>query len=342
MVKRDTYIDWLKGFAIFTVVLGHCWMRTNAMYWMIYRFHMVLFMTLSGYLFNGSRDFKTFVIRKAKSLMLPFLMYSLLSVVISMLFLGGGFRDIPSYLLGIIFGGRFCLAYNNFTLWYIPLMFIASVIMYFVVNKFSHRYNLIMWVSFLMTPPFYLLVRFVIFRSINIPFSIQVIPTALLCMMVGYKLKTENYNGSLVKNPYLNALLAIFMGLLGYVISIGSDATAIVPISYLFVSAALMICHMIVNLTKDCHNRIFCFVGENSLHILGVHRVILYILERRTGIGDWFIRRGITGGIASVLISVAVILFICACILVIRYLKDYLKNKNRSAVSPQPDKEVLS
>ena len=327
MENRNAYIDWLKGFAIFTVVLGHCWMRTNAMYWMIYRFHMVLFMVLSGYLFNGSRDFKTFVVRKTKSLLVPFLFYSLVSIVLSMLFLGGRLRDIPSYILGIIFGGRFCLAYNNFTLWYIPLMFIVSVIMYFVVNRYSHRYRIILIVSFLLTLPLNYALRFVL-RSNYIPFSIQVIPTALVCMMVGYRLKTRGYDGSLVKNPHLNALLAIAMGLLGYIISIGSDATVISPTNYLFIPAALMICHMIVILTKDCYNKTVCFVGKNSLHILGVHRVLLYILERRTGIGGWFINRGITGGIASVLISLGVILFICAVIIGIRYLKKYIYEQN--------------
>lgn len=27
-VERDEYIDWLKGFAIILVVLGHCWQRS--------------------------------------------------------------------------------------------------------------------------------------------------------------------------------------------------------------------------------------------------------------------------------------------------------------------------
>lgn len=80
MISRIEWIDALKGFAIFTVVLGHCITdalssNTFPVYHdfltafkdFIYIFHMPLFFTISGYLF-----FLTKVIKNTKVKFLTF------------------------------------------------------------------------------------------------------------------------------------------------------------------------------------------------------------------------------------------------------------------------------
>jgi fucose 4-O-acetylase-like acetyltransferase len=53
--QRIAYIDFLKGFTILLVILGHCIEFNDTDYWnnivfrYIYSFHMPLFMFLSGY-----------------------------------------------------------------------------------------------------------------------------------------------------------------------------------------------------------------------------------------------------------------------------------------------------
>ncbi len=57
--NRNVYIDIVKSFAIFMVVLGHCLQYTlpdnyrfsNTLFIMIYSMHMPLFIAISGYLF---------------------------------------------------------------------------------------------------------------------------------------------------------------------------------------------------------------------------------------------------------------------------------------------------
>lgn len=61
-VKRITYIDWLKAFAIFLVLLGHSIQNLSAagmmdgLHGFIYSFHMPLFMMLSGFFLTKSLD----------------------------------------------------------------------------------------------------------------------------------------------------------------------------------------------------------------------------------------------------------------------------------------------
>ncbi len=327
MNERNNYIDWLKGFAIFTVVLGHCWMRSYSQYWLIYRFHMVLFMVISGYLFNGKRCFRDFLTKKVQGLLLPYAAFSAFSVFLTVVFLDGKY-NFAKYLLGMVLGGKFCGWYYNFTLWYLPLIFIVSVIMYFVVNKSGRWYFLIMGAAFLLSVPVNYIAR-LFFDKNYIPFSFHVIPSALVCMMFGYWLKGKSYDGTLLKNRYLNAFLAVALGLLGFALNLGRRDTIYNVESYLYLPAALMICHMIVNLTRKCYNKIVCFIGRNSLYILGTHRCIMHVIEKRTGLEDFLVSYNITGFAASMLISVPVIAGISAVIIGFRYLKIHIKKNTR-------------
>ena len=76
MSNRIEWIDALKGFAIFSVVLGHCVtdsMSSNTfpeyaatlkiIYDFIYSFHMPLFFIISGFVFYISKSYKRFKIK---------------------------------------------------------------------------------------------------------------------------------------------------------------------------------------------------------------------------------------------------------------------------------------
>lgn len=76
MAQRIDWIDALKGFAIITVVIGHCATDCmssgnypayksliNAIYSSIYSFHMPLFFTISGYVFYLSKSYEKYKLK---------------------------------------------------------------------------------------------------------------------------------------------------------------------------------------------------------------------------------------------------------------------------------------
>lgn len=91
---RITYIDIAKGFGIVFVVIGHSlrdemllnYIGYDYIYSIIYFFHMPLFFTISGYLMEHSfcREEKPLklIIKKTKTLLIPFIIYSLLIFII--------------------------------------------------------------------------------------------------------------------------------------------------------------------------------------------------------------------------------------------------------------------
>lgn len=115
MGKRITYIDIAKGIGILCVVLGHVnlWDKLDML---IHGFHMPLFFFLSGYLFKAT-DGKSFIIKKARTLLWPYLLFYLLNIVLS------------PYVKGMPIGGG---------TWFLLALFYAEII-YYVVKHLAKK-----------------------------------------------------------------------------------------------------------------------------------------------------------------------------------------------------------
>ena len=87
MTYRDNRIDSMKGFLIILVVLGHVigvagsGVLNDRLWKLIFLFHMPMFVMLSGYLTQRKGDIKVFW-NKQKSLLLPFLVFQVMSLLI--------------------------------------------------------------------------------------------------------------------------------------------------------------------------------------------------------------------------------------------------------------------
>lgn len=91
MIMRLEWIDRLKGLAIFLVVAGHfiqqhVWggeSENNVLVRIIYTFHMPLFFFLSGYVsWLSPKSYFTFFKNKCRSILLPYISWSLLYLLI--------------------------------------------------------------------------------------------------------------------------------------------------------------------------------------------------------------------------------------------------------------------
>lgn len=126
MKQRLVYIDRLKGFAIYLVVLGHIYQKMvvqgteTILFSMIYAFHMPLFFFLSGYISEKTnkmvhyKDSLTYLIKKAGNLLVPFMIWALLNYLL--------FGDQKEYT----FNRLTTLVINQFSepsLWFLLVLF---------------------------------------------------------------------------------------------------------------------------------------------------------------------------------------------------------------------------
>lgn len=143
-MKRDQYYDIIKGFAIWLVVLGHCW-QTFCSDWedtilakIIIMFHMPLFMAVSGYFFLSSvskYSLKDNIKKKFFRLYLPSFSWGLVSVLIFLSYKLISHKELEMlYFINLLFT----------SMWFLTALFLISIIGVFIQNYYS-KYKYWVW-----------------------------------------------------------------------------------------------------------------------------------------------------------------------------------------------------
>ena len=134
---RLVYIDMLKSFAIFMVVIGH---RTDnaILEQYIYSFHIPLFFWISGYLFNPDKceRLSIFLSRRLRTLVIPYFTFAIISflfwffVVRGLSVRGQIYSLDPWYPFWGLFYGIGVEPWRNpldVALWFLPCLFISEL-----------------------------------------------------------------------------------------------------------------------------------------------------------------------------------------------------------------------
>lgn len=139
MNNRNYFIDYVKGILALLVVLGHViilrytysdyWNSYST--WLIYSFHMPLFIAISGYLTGKDINiisYKQFIKKKAQRLLYPWLSITTILTILIIIFPS---RLYPLYQAN----NTFDCCYRVLTLfWFMPCVFILNLFLYWI-NK---------------------------------------------------------------------------------------------------------------------------------------------------------------------------------------------------------------
>ncbi len=145
MMKKKSRIEWIdnaKFFCIVLIVLGHVGMP-DPMTRFFSAFRVPLFFFLSGFLFSyDGLKAKAFLIKKGRSLVLPYLIFSVVTYSVWWLFAGvygiGTYEGITPVtpLIGIFYsvGDGGFLAHDA-PLWFITCLFMVEALYYFIFAR---------------------------------------------------------------------------------------------------------------------------------------------------------------------------------------------------------------
>lgn len=310
-MKRNAYADYLKGIGIVLVVMGHCWIIPSDLYKYIYSFHMPLFFMITGY-FSTSVNKQTFArysVQKIKSIYLPYIFYYLLSLVLTIFIfkpeVSGAFFE--QTVKGIIFSHTYANV-NNFALWYLPLLLLASLGFYFIKKLPVKIYYALMLVLFFAAPYYQQL-----FLPLNnkIPFSIHVLLPALFCMGCGDIFRTV-YPKIALWNKYIIGVTGVAFFCAGLYLTFKNPQQILYINSITYLLAAVMNVIVLLMITGNSQNKILVYVGQRTLTILGIHRILIAILQKYNF--DYVLgKMNLSGTMATLLITVIVIL-VCLAI----------------------------
>lgn len=151
MGKRIEYLDLLKFFAIFSVLVGHSTEQLSAgTFWdhpvwsFIYSYHMPLFMFLSGFFFRSSlkKPFKTVALNKLRQLGVPSLTafalqcIIMLAATLSIIFIPGAEIVNLNFMLPMFCLGMLCGSHIDWVERHHNVFLIASAVLFFILLIF--------------------------------------------------------------------------------------------------------------------------------------------------------------------------------------------------------------
>lgn len=137
--KRLEYNDLAKAIGMLTIMWGHIrlgdWSNS-----FVYAWHIPLFFFLSGMVFDRARydNFKSFIIKKVKSLLIPYVIFSVLTWIIWAAFVFVTHSEVDSYWMPlietIIAQGSGGFLVHNVPLWFVTCLFVIEIMYYFIAK----------------------------------------------------------------------------------------------------------------------------------------------------------------------------------------------------------------
>ena len=139
LLKRLSWIDFAKGFLILLVIFGHSTKFPLIKSYFGY-FYMPMFFFLSGYTLKR-RDFCSFLKKKSKSILVPYLIFSILLIAYKQLrlMLFNTPFNIVEGLISVILPYTGRTGGTVYELWFLPCLFIAELL---AITILSNKKNI--------------------------------------------------------------------------------------------------------------------------------------------------------------------------------------------------------
>lgn len=203
MKERITWLDSLKGLGISFIVLGHTLFPFNQY---VYWFHVPLFFILSGIVLNINYDTKVFFEKKIKSLIKPYFIYGIILIFLNSLLFKEPLSIIKN-LLFLIYGGKQITGVIG-AFWFVPTLFIAEIIIYFLLKNLSYKKSLLLA---LIAYTCMSIIEKYFLKGFALPWNIDVVPISIMFLLIGYGFKTSITNNSTKKLGISSCLLLLLI-----------------------------------------------------------------------------------------------------------------------------------
>lgn len=188
---RLQWLDVAKGITIILMVLGHTSIPEFASRF-IWAFHMPLFFIASGWTTNWEKkSMLKFSRHKFRTIMVPFLIYSTIVLAIEQIAMGGA-----------IFQNWLEKGWQGYALWFIPVLFFASILGRFVYIANSSYFHYSMMIFFVFVGS--------LLKQIDIylPWALSSVPFACFFILLGTELKKKQ---NIINSPRWWMLVGCFI-----------------------------------------------------------------------------------------------------------------------------------
>ena len=330
--KRLDYNDLAKSLGMLAIIWGHIRLSgwSNAF---VYAWHIPLFFFLSGMVFNKNRyaDFKAFLAKKIKSLLVPYVIFSVLTWGIWAVFACLSHSEVDSYWKPLaqtfIAQGSGGFLVHNVPLWFVTCLFVMEIVYYFMAdwNKV-----LIVIATFMLAAVGYCLIRYVkVFDVTLLPWNLEVVCLGIPFYSVGNIVVREWGHHQMQEwvNRHRCASLLVSLVLASLVL-IGSRCNGSIsfghadihnplityPCAFAGVAMMLLFCILLAG-TKACVKNTWwmcClkWFGRNSFTAMAIHNpikgLVCIIVGLIFGCGSMAVSQNVAYSMVAFLVTLAV------------------------------------
>ncbi|WP_159433402.1 acyltransferase family protein [Bacillus tuaregi] len=293
MNDRVQWIDVSKGIGIFLVIIGHT-MIQGELRGQIYAFHMPLFFFISGYLFSNRRypQIKQFVLAKARTILIPYISFSIISIVLMKIF-QGGVIDFSSLIRSFLLSERNGIYFNQ-PLWFLTSLFTIEVIFYLLIKYIKKQFYMMLLVTAMSC--FSVSVLDAVAGTKILPWSFDQSLYFLFYFAMGYRMKltaSRRANGTIKKSPLfmVSAVLYLLFLMDGKIyakifqIAIG-ETWHLHDYLFLYLNNivwAMIAIHFIIYVSQFLSLSFLQYLGKNSLILLALHVSLGFNIINRFG-----------------------------------------------------------
>ena len=286
--KRIEWIDTLKGFSMYTIVLCHVNVYTPLRNWLV-SFNMPIYFMTSGATLNIEKVRKTpfsqYFSALFKRLIVPYMWLQMLSFLTRYAVnLAGAHKEVPvlKYLKGILVGNNLIVGAPSNPLYYIYMLFLAQIGLWIIirVTKGNKGYMAAILTAFSIVS--------VCTQNIALPWHINGVPNVMLSIFIGRLLMDVYLQNKRYINRMSNGMCILVCAVLfavGYITlrlngtpsthgnKFGDDY-----IVYLIGGFSTCVAFALVAMRLRV-GKLFSFVGMNTLFYMGIHKPVLLLFE---------------------------------------------------------------
>lgn len=260
------WIDSIKVFAIFLVLFGH-FPLDERMY--VYVFHMPLFLIISGFLYK-KRTLLEEVKRSAKGLLIPYYLYCIVAIIVSLFRNEYQWQDIPFCIIGELEKTHFYFG---------PLWYLIALVVIRIIHSFIKEHSIA--VSLIIVVLFTILKFKTDFYIKTDPFQVVSSCLSYPFFVVGYYLRETNFLEQDIRHhKYSFSLCCIFVFFLSlfcvrYVGHIGNlyvcESGTVPILSYIPSLACSLSIFFLFKVWFDIDNSMISVFSKGTLMIVALH-----------------------------------------------------------------------
>lgn len=285
-MKRIAWLDVLRGMCILFVIAVHTKLPV-AIHAFMHSFIIPVFFFISGYLYNSRKypDFMTLVKKKARTLLVPYVLLFMVTYLFWLL-IGRRFgddaadeTDLLRPLIGMFYGNGHdgWLAFAT-PLWFLPCLFVVECLFYFIAKLETKKLLLALVV-------FVVIGYFDSLMPVRLPWSFDIALTVIVFYGIGYLMRRHAVVERLLDSPqyqlfllmiaafFVNLVLVHFNGAIDFNLRQYHHYVLMYGAAFCGILAWILVAHFLR------FSQLLVVIGRHTLVLLAFHGIAFSVIS---------------------------------------------------------------